>query len=129
MASRKPSQKKRAYGTQLKPQKGENPENRPFLGREKKLSKQTQLSALLTATLDILARFRATQEPIQKNAKIHPKIFKNLSKRCPQKQLGSKLAQECALENKLTRFLSPLGRFWAPFCAQLGAKGSQNLPF
>ena len=66
MASRKPSQKKRAYGTQLKPQKGENPENRPFLGREKKLSKQTQLSALLTATLDILARFRATQEPIQK---------------------------------------------------------------
>ena len=41
MASRKPSQKKRAYGTQLKPQKGENPENRPFLGREKKLSKQT----------------------------------------------------------------------------------------
>ena len=69
--------------------------------------------------------------------KMHQKWYQHLSKSIPkssqidqngaqerpEKQLGSKLAQECAPETKLTCFLSPLGRFWAPFWAQVDAKG------
>jgi 16S rRNA (cytosine967-C5)-methyltransferase len=66
LAAKKPSVPQRSYGAKLKPQKGVNPENRPFSGREKKLKHQTHLPGPLVAALDILARFRATQEPIQK---------------------------------------------------------------
>jgi 16S rRNA (cytosine967-C5)-methyltransferase len=66
LAPKKSLPPQRSYGAKLKPQKGVNPESRPYSGREKKLKNQTQLPSPLVAALDILARFRATQEPIQK---------------------------------------------------------------
>ena len=65
---------------------------------------------------------------LSQSIKIHPKICQNGVQERPGKQLGSKLAQECAPETKLTCFLSPLGWFWAPLWTQLGAKG-QNQQF
>ena len=69
---------------------------------------------------------REAYKSIKNNAKINQnpsQVYRNGAQERPEKQHGSKLAQECAPETKSTCFLSPLGRFRAPLWAQLGAKG------
>tara|TARA_Y100001954_G_scaffold231202_2_gene280140 strand:- start:1885 stop:3255 length:1371 start_codon:yes stop_codon:yes gene_type:complete len=68
VASRPRPKKKRTYAqmqTRQQRASAEKSEHRPGAGRERKLQKREALPPILIAALDVLARFRATQEPIQ----------------------------------------------------------------
>ena len=67
---------------------------------------------------------------IPKSIKIHAKSIQNQPKWCqgvlrkrPWEQVGSRLPKKALRLPIKFRLLAPLVRFWAPFWAQLGAKG------
>ena len=65
-----------------------------------------------------------------KSIKIHAKSIQNRRKWCqgtlrkrPWEQIGSRTLKKSSILILFCRLLAPLGRFWAPFCVQLGTKG------
>ena len=67
---------------------------------------------------------------MQQSIKSHAKSIQNRRNWCqgalrkrPWEQVGSRLLKKALHRARNLRFLVPLGRFWAPFWPQLGAKG------
>ena len=73
---------------------------------------------------------------IHKSIKIHaqsspnrPKWYPGALQKWSWKQVDSRLRKKALRLPRNLRFFAPLGRFWAPFGHQLGAKGSKNVRF
>ena len=65
-----------------------------------------------------------------KSIKIHPKIiqiYQNGPQERPEKQLGSKLAQECARETKLTCFFITTWRILGAIFGPVGRQGAPKI--
>ena len=64
---------------------------------------------------------------LQNSCKKHPKSNKMVPRNAPKTTLGANWFEDpqkvFQADTFFCRLLAPLGRFWAPFCAQLGAKG------
>ena len=74
--------------------------------------------------------FRNASTIMQQSIKSHTKSIQNRRKWCqgalrkrPWEQVGSRLLKKAPRLPINLRLLAPLGRFWAPFGTQLGAKG------